>query len=77
MPEPEVTGRQQSGYQVAAGGGEGPSRQSDGVAPEIPTITYDDASSLTWTLDDTRVEMLTNLPVEELLKIAEGLVLED
>jgi hypothetical protein len=38
-------------------------------------VSYDNANSLTWDVDGTRVEVLTNLPVAELLKIAQGLTL--
>jgi hypothetical protein len=54
-----------------------PGSETQGTPPEIPSLTYDDANSLTWLVDGTRVEILTNLSVEELLKIAEGLVLPE
>lgn len=38
-------------------------------------IPYDDATRLIWTFGGSRVEMLSNLPVEELMKVAQGLVL--
>jgi hypothetical protein len=60
---------------------------ADGQAPagvsgqpiEMPAFpfTYVDASRLTWVVDGTRVEVLSNLSVEELRKIAEGLVVND
>ncbi len=43
----------------------------------MPSITYKDANSLTWVVNGTRVEILSNLPVAELQKIAEGLVLSE
>ncbi len=54
-----------------------PGSETQGTPPEIPSLTYDDANSLIWLVDGTRVEILTNLSVEELLKIAEGLVLSE
>ena len=40
-------------------------------------FTYQNAIKLTWIVDGTRVEVLSNLPLEELLKVAEGLKLGD
>jgi hypothetical protein len=48
---------------------------TEGSGPEMPTISYVNANALTWDVDGTRVELLTNLPVEELQKIADGMVL--
>jgi hypothetical protein len=46
--------------------------------PVMPVaLTYQNAIKLTWIVDGTRVEVLTNLPFEELLKVAEGLKLGD
>lgn len=53
----------------------GPSLQTAGSGPDLQPITYDDANSLTWVVDGKKVEILSNLPVDELLKVAEGLVL--
>jgi hypothetical protein len=53
----------------------GPATVTQGVAPAIPSITYEDANSLTWVVNGTRVEILSNLPVAELQKIAGGLTL--
>jgi hypothetical protein len=36
-------------------------------------IAYENASKLTWDVNGTRIEMLSNLPVDELQKIADGL----
>jgi hypothetical protein len=57
----------ESAGQKTENAGEGPAT--------IPSITYEDASSLTWIVDGTRVEVLSNLPLAELQKVAEGLVL--
>jgi len=38
------------------------------------SIAYTDGKRLTWYVGDVRVEMLSNLPQEELLKVAESLV---
>ena len=38
------------------------------------TIDYTDASQLTWVAGNTRYQLLSNLPVEEMLKIASELV---
>ncbi len=38
-------------------------------------VTYEDASLIVWAQGGTRVEVLSNLPVEEVLKIAHGLVI--
>ena len=46
--------------------------------PALPvSFTYQNAIKLTWIVDGTRVEVLSNLPLEELLKVAEGLKLGD
>jgi hypothetical protein len=46
--------------------------------PVVPiAFTYQNAIKLTWIVDGTRVEVLSNLPLEELLKVAEGLKLGD
>lgn len=38
------------------------------------SVTYQDASVITWAQGGTRVEVLSNLPAEEVQKVAEGLV---
>jgi len=43
------------------------------LAVKTESIAYTDAAKLTLVLGDTKVELLTNLPVDELMKIAEGL----
>lgn len=40
----------------------------------LPAYTYDDGRRLVWYAGDVRVEMLSNLPEEEMLKIAESMV---
>jgi hypothetical protein len=46
--------------------------------PAMPVaFTYQNAIKLTWIVNGTRVEVLSNLPLEELLKVAEGLKLGD
>jgi hypothetical protein len=49
--------------------------RTEGAGPEMPSISYSNAKALTWNADGTRVELLSNLPVAELQKIAEGMVL--
>ena len=44
---------------------------------DLPGVSYEGANSLTWIVDGTRIVLLSNLPVEELQKIADGLVLND
>ena len=44
-------------------------------APSMAPITYTNANDLTWVVAGSRVEMLSNLPLDELLKVAAGLVL--
>ncbi len=65
------------GPSTQSAGGAEPSTQTAGKGPAISPITYDNANSLTWNLDGTKVEVLTNLSVDELQKIAEGLVLPE
>ena len=62
---------------VAAGATGGAATVVGGTPPDMPSITYKDANALTWVVNGTRVEILSNLPVAELQKIAEGLVLSD
>jgi hypothetical protein len=48
---------------------------SQSAATEQPlTFDYTDAVKLTFITSNTKIELLSNLPVEEILKIAEGLV---
>jgi hypothetical protein len=47
------------------------------IAMPPATFTYKDANKLTWVVNGTRVEVLSNLSVKELQKIAEGLVVND
>ena len=55
---------------------EGARVETVGTPPAEPhhgTIPYDDGKRLVWYADDVKVEMLSNLPEEEMLKIAESL----
>jgi hypothetical protein len=65
----------ESGMSVSAGTVGGPSTVSGSDAPSMAPITYTNANDLTWIVDGSRVEMLSNLPLDELLKVAAGLVL--
>lgn len=53
---------------------------SDQVVPLEPitvpaeTVSYTDGNQLVWYAGDIRIEMLSNLPEEEMLKIAESMV---
>ena len=42
--------------------------------PNTGPVTYHESVRLTWVADGIRVEMLSNLPVPELIEVAEGLV---
>ena len=44
------------------------------VAPTLAAFDYTDAARLTFFIGTTRVEILSNLDVEELIKIAESLI---
>ena len=44
-----------------------------GERDRVPPARYQNANALTWDVGGARVEILTNLPAEELLKVAEGL----
>ena len=44
-----------------------------GFIPHHGTIAYTNGKRLTWYVGDVRVEMLSNLPEEEMLKIAESM----
>jgi hypothetical protein len=59
---------------VTAGGDGQTSTQAAGLPPAVAPLTYQNAVSLAWIVDGTRIEILSNLPLAELLKIAEGLV---
>lgn len=48
--------------------------QLEAVGTPIAPIAYTDGKRLTWCVGDVKIEMLSNLPVEEMLKIAESLV---
>lgn len=39
------------------------------------SVAYQDASEITWIQGGTRVEVLSNLPTEEILEVAQGLVI--
>ncbi len=67
----------ESGISVSGGAPAGSATVIGGTPPDMPSITYKDAVALTWVVNGTRVEILSNLPVAELQKIAEGLVLSD
>lgn len=56
---------------------EGAQVETFGTPPAEPyhgTIAYTEGKRLTWYVGDVKIEMLSNLPVEEMLKIAESLV---
>jgi predicted anti-sigma-YlaC factor YlaD len=65
-----------SGLSVAPDSGSQPATETAGAPLELPAVAYQNANSLTWVVDGTRVEVLTNLSVEELTKIAAGLVVK-
>jgi hypothetical protein len=44
------------------------------VAPTLAAFEYTDAARLTFFIGTTKIEMLTNLDIEELIKIAESLI---
>ncbi|MBN1322023.1 MAG: zf-HC2 domain-containing protein [Thermoleophilia bacterium] len=62
-----------------SGGTDGETRKwwESGSSAQIPSAHYENANVLTWDAGDTRVEILTNLPVEELMKVAEGVDPDD
>jgi hypothetical protein len=73
-----------TGSGVATAGAAGAADSGQAIAPagDQPPVmpvafTYQNAIKLTWIVDGTRVEVLSNLPLEELLKVAEGLKLGD
>ena len=47
------------------------------IRGEHVSISYDDGKRLVWYAGDVKVEMLSNLPEEEMLKIAESMVLAE
>ncbi len=56
---------------------EGAQVETFGTPPAEPyhgTIAYTDGRQLTWYVGDVKIEMLSNLPVEEMLRIAESFV---
>jgi hypothetical protein len=55
----------------------GPATVVAGEAPSLPAVAYKNGNKLTWVVNGTRVEILSNLSVDELMKIAEGLVLKN
>jgi hypothetical protein len=68
-----VTG--EAGLTVSGGGNGGPSTVAGGgAAPAVSPVIYENATSLTWIMDGTWVEIISNLPVAEIIKVAEGLV---
>jgi hypothetical protein len=68
-----TTAAPDSAGSVSTGLSESPADPSgDAHAQPVP---YQNAIRLTWTVEDTRVEMLSNLPVAELIKVAEALIL--
>lgn len=44
------------------------------VSVPVETISYTDGRRLVWYVGDVRVEMLSNLPVEEMLRVAESMI---
>jgi hypothetical protein len=56
------------------GGGPAPEDATPRCPPDCPdTIAFVNGSRLVWVLDGIRVEMLTNLPLEEQMRVAESL----
>ena len=55
----------------------GPATVVAGEAPSLPAVAYKNGNKLTWVVNGTRIEILSNLSVDELMKIAEGLVLNN
>lgn len=62
------------GVSSSSSGEGGPSVQYSGPPPETKPFAYTNATSLTWIANGMRMEIISNLPVAEILKIAEGLV---
>ena len=65
----------ESSISVSADSSGGPATVVVGEPPVIAPISYENGNKLTWIVKGTRVEILSNLPLDELMKIAEGLVL--
>ena len=61
----------QSGVEEWLGGPRRPGGQQG--RPEPQELRYENATRLIWYAGDTRIEMLSNLPMEEMLKIAESM----
>lgn len=61
-----VQSGEESGTAVGPGSGQP-------VEVQPITFSYSDANRLTWNIGSTRIEILSNLPVEEMTRIAEGL----
>ena len=74
-PPPSGAAVAESGISVSVDSSGGPATVVNGVAPDMPAVDYTDGNRLTWVVNGTRVEILSNLPLAELVKIAEGLVL--
>ena len=68
-----------SGVATAGAAGSGQAIAPAGDQPPVMPVafTYQNAIKLTWIVNGTRVELLSNLPLEELLEVAEGLKLGD
>ena len=62
---------------VSADSAGGPVTVVAGEAPSLPAVAYKNGNKLTWIVNGTRIEILSNLSVDELMKIAEGLVLSN
>jgi hypothetical protein len=67
----------ESSISVSVDSSGGPATVVAGEAPSLPAVAYKNGNKLTWVVNGTRVEILSNLPVDELMKIAEGLVLNN
>lgn len=64
-----------AGPSGSAATGSDSSNSVSGPPANKEPIPYRDAIRLTWILEGTRVDMLSNLSAEELIKVAQGLVL--
>jgi hypothetical protein len=64
-----------AGPDVSGGVGAYSSEVAGAPPASTAPIAYRDAVRLTWIVDGTRVQMLSNLSVEELVKVGESLVL--
>lgn len=65
QPSTQVVG----GVQV-----EGGAEVVGGLPPAVTPVQYENATSLTWIVDGTWVQIISNLPLDEIIKVAEGLV---